>query len=184
MDILLSYIYIYIYIIIMLCRQHGYPWPSLATSPYHSSPPAGLQSYILCPHIAAVCKFGLVVLLLLGLMWGSIGVHHLRARPCFSSSVLRVWFVLSEKISRILTITNTKWCILRANQRRPYSACVSEFWDNSVINKTQLSEHVLCDHHIRNDQAIRSSTSAAWLFSKSRISHVFHITLPPDRLQF
>ena len=37
----------------MSCRQHGYPWPSLATFPYHSSPPAGLLSYILCPHIAA-----------------------------------------------------------------------------------------------------------------------------------
>ena len=24
-------------------------------------------------------------------MWGSIGVHHLWARPCFSSSVPRVW---------------------------------------------------------------------------------------------
>ena len=80
-------------IIIMSCRQHGYPWPSLATSPNHSSPPAGLQGYILCLHIAAVCRFVLVVLLLLGHMWGSIGVHHLRARPCFSSSVLRVWFV-------------------------------------------------------------------------------------------
>ena len=75
----------------MSCRQHGYPWPSLATSPYHSSPPAGLQGYILCPHIVAVCKFELVVLLLHGHMWGSIGVHHLWARPCFSSSVPRVW---------------------------------------------------------------------------------------------
>ena len=26
-------------------------------------------------------------------MWGSIGVHHLWAHPCFSSSVLHVWFV-------------------------------------------------------------------------------------------
>ena len=79
--------------IIMSCRQHGYPWPSLATSPYHSSPLAGLQGYILCPHIVAVCKLELVVLLLHGHMWGSIGVHHLWARPCFSSSVQRVWFV-------------------------------------------------------------------------------------------
>ena len=79
--------------IIMSCRQHGYPRPSLATSLYHSSPPAGLQGYILYLHIAAVCKFKLVVLFLLGHMCGSIGVQHLRARPCFSSSVLRVWFV-------------------------------------------------------------------------------------------
>ena len=77
----------------MSCRQHGYPWPSLATSPSHSSPPAGLLGYIPCPHIAAVCKFGLVVLLLLGHMWGSIGVRNLQARPCFSSCVRRVWLV-------------------------------------------------------------------------------------------
>ena len=32
----------------------------------------------------------------LGHMWGSIGVHHLWARPCFSSSVLHVWFVCGK----------------------------------------------------------------------------------------
>ena len=61
----------------MSCRRHGYPWSSLATSPYHSSPLAGLQVYIPYPHIAAVCMFELVILLLPGHMWGSIGVHHL-----------------------------------------------------------------------------------------------------------
>ena len=70
-------------IIIMSCRQHGYPWPSLATSPYNSSPPAGLQGYILCLHIAAVCNFELVVPLLLGHMWG---VH--RSTSLTSSSLL------------------------------------------------------------------------------------------------
>ena len=35
--------YTTINIIIMLCRLHGYPWPSLATSPYRSLPLAGLQ---------------------------------------------------------------------------------------------------------------------------------------------
>ena len=82
-----------IIIIIMSCRQHGYPWPSLATSPDHPSLLAGLQGYMPYPHIAAVCMFELVVLLLLGRMQGSIGVHHWWVRPCFSSSVLRVWFV-------------------------------------------------------------------------------------------
>ena len=86
-------IYIIIIIIIMSRRLRGYPWPSLAISPYHSSPPAGLQGYIPCPHIAAVCKFVLVVPLLHIHVWGSTGVHRLWARPCFSSSVLRVWFV-------------------------------------------------------------------------------------------
>ena len=69
--------------IIISCRQHGYPRLSLATSPYRSSPLASLQGYIPYPHIAAECMFELVVLLLPGHMWGSIGVHHLWARPCF-----------------------------------------------------------------------------------------------------
>ena len=72
-----------IIIIIMSRHQHGYPWPSLAISPYHSSPPAGLQGYILCPHIVAVCKFVLVVLLLHIHMWGS----H-RSTSVMSSSLL------------------------------------------------------------------------------------------------
>ena len=63
------------------------------TSPHRSSPLAGLQGYIPYPHIAAVCMFELVILLLPGHMWGSIGIHHLWARPCFSSSVLHVWFI-------------------------------------------------------------------------------------------
>ena len=52
----------------MSCRQHGYPRPSLANSPYRSSPLAGLQGYIPYPHIAAVYMFEPVVLLLLGHM--------------------------------------------------------------------------------------------------------------------
>ena len=54
----------------MSCRQHGYPWLSLSTSPYHSSPLAGLQGYIPYHHIAAVCMFKLVALLLIGHMRG------------------------------------------------------------------------------------------------------------------
>ena len=72
-------------IIIMSCHRHENLWPSLATSPYRSSHLAGLQGYIPYPHIAAACMFELVVLLLLGHMWGSIGVYHIWARPCFTS---------------------------------------------------------------------------------------------------
>ena len=82
-----------ILIIVMSCRQHGYRWPSLATPTYRPSPLAGLQGYITYSHIAAVCRIELVVLLLLGHMRGSIEIHHLWGRPCFSSSVLHVWFV-------------------------------------------------------------------------------------------
>ena len=68
-------------IIIMSCRQHEYPCFTLATSPSCSSPLAGLQGYIPYPHRAAVCRFELVALLLLGYIRGSIVVHHLCARP-------------------------------------------------------------------------------------------------------
>ena len=34
------------FIIIMSCHQHGYPWPSLATPPYHPSLLAGPPGYI------------------------------------------------------------------------------------------------------------------------------------------
>ena len=92
----------------MSCHKHGYPWPSLATSPNHSSPLAGIQGYIPYPHIAAVCMFELVVLLLLGHMRGFIGVHDLWARPCFSSSVL----------------VRLAWIVFVMGGRWPYSWCL------------------------------------------------------------
>ena len=78
-----------IIIIIMSCRPHGYPWPSLATFPYRSSTPTGLLDYIPYLHIAAVCMFELVVLILLGHKWGSIGVHHL----CPACLVRLTWII-------------------------------------------------------------------------------------------
>ena len=57
---------IYIDIIILLCHQHGYPWPSLATPPYRSSLLASPQGYVPYPHRATACRFKLVALLLLG----------------------------------------------------------------------------------------------------------------------
>ena len=67
-----------------LCRVASTDIPDHLSplSPYQSSPPAGLQGYILCLHIAAVCKFELVVLFLHGHMWGSLGVHHFTPALC------------------------------------------------------------------------------------------------------
>ena len=135
-------------IIIMSCCPHRYPWPSHATFPYRSSPPAGLIDYIPYLRIAAVCMFELVVLLLLGHKWGSIGVHHSWARLCSSSSVLRAWFSwweaggrtvgalwgVSARTCLILITTSlcschlasfravslaSKWCIYTAVSTRP-----------------------------------------------------------------
>ena len=84
---------IIIIIIVLSCHQHGYPWVSIATPPYRFLLSAGPQSYIPNRHRADVCRFELDVLPLLVHVRGSTGVHHLWARPYFSSSVLRVWFV-------------------------------------------------------------------------------------------
>ena len=86
---------IIIIIIVLSCYQHGYPWSSLATPLYRLSLLAGRQGFILYHHRAAVCRFELVALLLLGHVRGSMGEHRLWAHPCFSSSVLHVWFVWS-----------------------------------------------------------------------------------------
>ena len=78
-----SFIHLYIYIYIYIYHQHHVvplariPLTLSYHFPYPSSPLSCLQSYIPYPHIAAVCMFELVILLLLGHMWGSIGVHHL-----------------------------------------------------------------------------------------------------------
>ena len=76
-----------------LAASTDIPDPLSPLFPYRSSPLAGLLGYIPYLHIAAVCKFLLVVLLQLGHMWGSRGIHHLCARSCSSSSILRAWFV-------------------------------------------------------------------------------------------
>ena len=101
---------LYIYVLVCITHLHTHAHISLCTHDHshththahtqnihicisEQSPLAGLQGYIRYPHIDAECMFVLVVLLLPGHMWGSIGVQHLWAHPCFSSSVLHVWFV-------------------------------------------------------------------------------------------
>ena len=85
-------------------HQHGYPWPSLATPPYRSSFLAGPQGYIPYPHRPALRTFELVALHLLGHVKGSIRVHDLWARPCFSSRVLYIWFVSTRSIITCICI--------------------------------------------------------------------------------
>ena len=94
----------------MSCHYHGYPWLSLATSPYRSSPLAGLQGYIPYPHIAAECMFELVVLLLPGHMWG----FH-RSTSLMSSSLL-----LQQCPACMARLT---WIVFVVGDRWPYSWC-------------------------------------------------------------
>ena len=85
--------------------------PSLATSPNRSSLPAGLQGYIPYPHIAAVCMFEMVVLLLLVYMWGSIGVHHFWART----------LLLQQCPACLVRLT---WIVFVMGGRWPYGWCL------------------------------------------------------------
>ena len=127
-----------IIIIIMSCRQHGYPWPSLATSPYHLSPLVGLQGYILCPYIAAVCKFELVVLLLHGHMWGSIGVHHYELVPenCHSWWVSKMQSVTLEERYAI------KFCFkLGKNTTETYGMLLTAFRPSCMIRASVFESY-------------------------------------------
>ena len=104
-----------IIIIIMSCRQHGYPWPSLATSPNHSSPPAGLQDYIPCPHIAAGRP---------AFAWPYAGVH--RSTSLMSSSLLLQQCVAClVRLTCIVFVMGGKW---------PYSWCLVRFCRQDLFN--------------------------------------------------
>ena len=86
--------YHYIYIYISSCRVISTDIPDiLSPLPYRPLLPAGLQDYIPYRHRAAICMFELVILPLYVHVKGSTGVHHLWARPYFSSRVPHVWFV-------------------------------------------------------------------------------------------
>ena len=127
----------------MSCHRHGYPWLSLATSPYRSSPLAGVQGYIPYAHIAAVCMFELVFLLLPGHMWG---VHHLESSDyylhlhCYSHNVLAdicfsLFQVLYVKLRSLFKTSNWNQDIMLVDIFCLY------FWQNYQIN-------ILHHHHV------------------------------------
>ena len=68
-----------------------------------SLPLAGLQGYIPYPHIATECIFVLVILLLPGHMWGSIGVYSSKKVMMFRCLDNCLVFITS------LVILNTLW---------------------------------------------------------------------------
>ena len=97
-----------IIIIILSCHQHGYPWPSLATPPYCSSLPAGLQSYTPYLHRVAVSRFELVALLR-----PCEGVHR---STSFMRSSLLLQLCLACLVRQILIV-------FVMGGRWPYSCC-------------------------------------------------------------
>ena len=107
------------YIIIMSCHQYGYPWPSLATSPYYSSLLASLQGYILYPYIAAECMFELVVLLLLS---------HMRV---WSTSLMSSSLLLQQCPACLVRLT---WLVFVNGGRWPYSWCLVGCYHQDLFN--------------------------------------------------
>ena len=82
--------YIYIYHIVRLARISLTLSLQVSLSFIASGRSSGLHSvssHSCCMYVRAGRPA------LIGHMRGSTGVHHLRARPCFSSSVRHVWFV-------------------------------------------------------------------------------------------
>ena len=83
-------------IIIMSCREHGFPWLSLAIRLYRPSHSAGPLEYILCLYRAVEESFLADVQYLLVRMKVSTGERRLWARSYFSRSVLHALFVWFE----------------------------------------------------------------------------------------
>ena len=115
----------------MSCRQHGYPWPSLATPPYHPSLLAALQGYIPYPHIAAVCMFELFRP---AFAWLYAGFH--RSTSLMSSSLL-----LQQCPACLVRLT----CIVFVmGGRWPYSWCLVGCCRQDLFNMVVSGFHAFC----------------------------------------
>ena len=117
---LMILVYIYIIIIIKSCRQHGYPWPSLATSLYHSSPLAGLwlhpaSSNNCCMYVRA----GRPVF-----AWPYAGVHR-------STSLMSSFLLLQQCPACLVRLT----CIVFVmGGNWSYSWCLVGCWRQNLFN--------------------------------------------------
>ena len=71
--------------------------------------PAGLPNYILCLHRTDVNKFLLVGQHWHVHVWGVIEERQLWVCPCFSSSVLQIYFNFFKKVFLYLTKASSIW---------------------------------------------------------------------------
>ena len=147
--------YSYFIIILMSCRLHGYPWPSLATSPYHSSPLAGLLGNIPYSHIAAECMFNLVVLLLLGHVLGPqeyITYELVPASPAVSG------MSGSSRTSSILLATFLSLIVAQVRKpRESISILLAAFCLILVYYQTIMFGNIL-----RLDRMLRAILNKSW----------------------
>ena len=109
--ILLLQIFPFVIIIIISCRRHGYPWPSLATSPYRSSPPCRssrphpVSSHSCCMYVRA----GLPAF-----ARPYVGVHR-------STSLMRSSLLLQQWPACLVRLV---WIVFVMGCRWPYSWCL------------------------------------------------------------
>ena len=112
-------VYIYIYI---WHHHHVAPsaWISLTLSrhpPYHPLLLAVPQGYIPYLHRAAVCRFELVTLPLLGHVKGSTSVHHLWAWYITNPHIYIIYILL-------FTLLTAEWSYIVAMENRIQSYCI------------------------------------------------------------
>ena len=114
----------------MSCCQHGYLWYSLVTPPHCWSLLAGSQGYIPYLHGAAVCKFELVVLLLLGHMGGI----HMSTSLMSSSLVLQQCPACTVRLTLIIFVMGDRW---------PYSWCFVGCCLQDLFNMNEINQVIL-----------------------------------------
>ena len=127
-----------IIIIIISCHRHGYPWPSLATSPYRSSPLAGLQG--LHPVSSNSCSM------------------YVRAgRPAFarpyvgihkSTSLMSSSLLLQQCPAYLVRLT---WIVFMMGGRWPYSWCK---WGVAARTCSILLATFLCNRRLASSPAV------------------------------
>ena len=113
-------------IIIMSCHQHRYPWPSLATSPYHSSLLAGssglhpVSSHSCCMYVRAGRP---------AFAWPYSGVH--RSRSLMSTSLMSSSLLLQQSPACLVRLT----CIVFVmGGKWPYSWCLVGCWRQDLFS--------------------------------------------------
>ena len=116
----------------MSFHRRRYTWPSLATSPNRSSPPAGLQRYIPYPHIAAEYMFKLVVLLMPGHMWGSL---LLQQCPAFLVRLTWIVFVMGGRWPY-------SWCLVGCCRQDLFNIARNISFFSSRFVSVQVVHHI------------------------------------------
>ena len=124
--------------------------------------------------------FVLVVLLLHGHVWGSIRVHHLWVRPCFSSSVLHVWFPLKlvDKFTYLgSSVASTEKDI--DTRLKAWTAInrLSIIWKSDLTDKMKRIDNAIWMHYMdSNKTAVEEARRQLHKNAASNLEQVLAVT--------